>query len=437
MKKTLVGLSIVFFIQANAQKKWSLQECISYAQKHNLQVMQNQLSQKRAEKDAKIAKNQKLPAFAGNFNHNLTLGQSQDIFGNNQRNDNYGNNVGVNGSMTLYNHGQIKKNEERAQYNLEAAGYDVETIKNNISLQIVQEYLQILLNKEIAEVNKSAAGNSKKLLEKVKITTQVGTTPRSQQAEAEANLARDKQRYNVALIDIKKSLFNLALLLQLENYKDFDIEGVNVNKNIAGTLIDDDQIIQNAYQSQPQIKSAATKIIIAQKQEEIAKTAYYPTVSLSSGLSTFYYNSLAAQDKNDLFKQYSNNFSQQVGLGVTVPIFNKGITKLQVEQSRIDIDIAKNSLEQQKLQLKQNVQKSIFDARTNYENYQYALEAEKSSAVALDFAQKSYEAGKTTIYELNTAKNNYIAAKSSLLQAQYNYLFSLKLLDYYQGNLKN
>ena len=134
-----------------------------------------------------------------------------------------------------------------------------------------------------------------------------------------------------------------------------------------------------------------------------------------------------------LLNQYKDNFNQSLGISANIPIFNKGITKLQVEQAKISENIAKNTLEQQKVEVQQNVQKAYFDANANYENYLAALEAEKSTKLALDFAEKSYEAGRTTIYDLNTARNNFVNAQGSVSQAKYNYIFSMKLLNFYAG----
>ena len=104
-----------------------------------------------------------------------------------------------------------------------------------------------------------------------------------------------------------------------------------------------------------------------------------------------------------------------------------------MEQAKISENIAKNTLEQQKLSVRQDVQKAYFDANANYENFMAAVEAEKSTKLALDFAEKSYEAGRSTIYDLNNARNNYVNAQSTVSQAKYNYIFSMKLLNFYAG----
>lgn len=133
------------------------------------------------------------------------------------------------------------------------------------------------------------------------------------------------------------------------------------------------------------------------------------------------------------FSQYKDNFGQQAALSVNIPIFNKGITKLQVEQSKLNESLAKVTLEQQKQTVRQNVQKAQFDVDANYEIYLSSLQAEKSTKLALEFADKSYAAGRSTIYDVNIARNNYANAQGSVAQAKYNYVFSLKLLNFYAG----
>ncbi len=197
-------------------------------------------------------------------------------------------------------------------------------------------------------------------------------------------------------------------------------------------------MLTTAYDIQPQIKAAESRIKSAEAQTDVSKTAFWPTLTASAGLSTFYNNILStnggvSSSQIGFFQQYKDNFGQNVGLSLNVPIFNKGITKLQVEQSKINESLAKVTLEQQKQSVRQNVQKARFDADANYETYLSAIETEKSTKLALDFADKSYAAGRTTIYDVNVARNNYANAQGSVAQAKYNYLFSLKLLNFYAG----
>ncbi|MGC4129428.1 MAG: TolC family protein [Bergeyella sp.] len=432
MKKTAVFILVMASAFAFSQKKWTLQECVNYAAQHNLHVIQNNYNKNIQEKNLEISKRQKLPGVSGNISNTASFGQGQDVFGTTQRNDNFNNSINVGADILVYNNGRLEKNIRKTEFDVEAAQYDIENIKNNISLQIAQQYLSVLLNKEIVKINQSALENAQKQYDRAKITTEVGTTPQTTLAESKAALARETQNLKSSEVNVNRSLFNLAQLLQLPDFKEFDVENMNVD-NVNAPLLSVESVLETAYNLQPQIKAAESRIKSAEAQTEVTKTAFFPTVTANAGIGTFYFNALNYGNDHNFTQQYKDNFGQQLGLSANIPIFNKGITKIQVEQSKINEDIAKNALLQQKQEVKQNVQAAQFDAESNYEIYSAALEAEKSSELALDFAQKSYDAGKTSIYVLNIARNNYANAQGSVAKAKYNYLFSLKLLEFYSG----
>ena len=427
-----------------SQKKWTLRECVDYAVKNNLQVINNQYNNDIQSKNLAMAKNDYLPNVSGSVSNSASFGQTQGFTGSIGRNDNFNNSANIGANMQVYNGGRIRKTAEKSQYDLTASLLDTEKTKNDVSLQVAQLYLQILLNKEVKKITDESVNNAEKVLNRAKITTEVGTTAKTIEAEATASLAREKQRQKSAEIDIERSLFNLAMLLQLKEFKEFDVQEVPLPSMLAAPLNSTDNIINTAYENQPQVKAAETRILSAQKQIDIAKTQFYPTVSANAGIGTIYFNNLSTDITSTLltgevikeksfFKQYKDNFGQNLGLSLNIPIFNKGNTKLQVEQAKISENIAKNTLEQQKLSVRQDVQKAYFDANANYENFMAAVEAEKSTKLALDFAEKSYEAGRSTIYDLNNARNNYVNAQSTVSQAKYNYIFSMKLLNFYAG----
>ena len=428
-----------------SQKKWTLRECVDYAVKNNLQVINNQYNNDIQSKNLAIAKNDYLPTVSANVNNSASFGQTQGFTGSIGRNDNFNNSANIGANMQVYNGGRIRKTAEKSQFDLDASLLDTEKTKNDISLQVAQLYLQILLNREVKKITDESVSNAEKVLKRAKITTEVGSTAKTVEAEAAASLAREKQRQKSAEIDIERSLFNLAMVLQLTDFKDFDIQEVPLPSMLAAPLSSTDNIIEKAYENQPQVKAAETRILSAQKQIEIAKTQFMPSIVASVGLGTFYFNNLSTDivgvnpttgqpiKESGFFKQYKDGFGQNLGLNINIPIFNKGNTKLQVEQAKISENIAKNTLEQQKLSVKQDVQKAYFDANANYENFMAAVEAEKSTKLALDFAEKSYEAGRSTIYDLNNARNNYVNAQSTVSQAKYNYIFSMKLLNFYAG----
>lgn len=443
MKKVWIIVFGLSCLGINAQKRWSLRECVDYAVEHNLQVIQNQYSKQIQDSNLKMARKQYLPSVSGTMSNSVSFGQTS--FGTGSlRNDRYSNSSNLGADMLIYNNGRLEKSIRKSEFDVEASQYDIETIKNDISLQIAQQYLTTLLNREIVKISESAVENAQKQYDRAKITTQVGTTAQTILAEAEAALAREKQNLKTAEINVGRSLFAMAQLLQLPDYKDFDVEDVSVPDQLQPQLKSVDEVLTTAFENQPQIKAAESRINSAIAQTEVSKTAFWPTLSASAGIGSFYNNLLTTNItgydvfgspviERNLFGQYKDNFGQQASISLNVPIFNKGITKLQVEQSKINESIAKITLEQQKQTVRQNVQKAQFDVDANYETFLSAMETEKSTKLALDFADKSYTAGRTTIYDVNVARNNYANAQGSVAQAKYNYLFSLKLLNFYAG----
>lgn len=443
MKRVLIVVLGLAFAGINAQQKWSLRECVDYAVKHNLQVIQNEYSKQIQVSNLKIAQRNYLPSVNASVGNNVSFGQASLGTGS-IRNDVFRNSANLSADILVYNNGRLEKTIRKTQFDVEASQYDIETIQNDISLQIAQQYLTTLLNKEIVKISQSATENAKKQLDRAKITTEVGTTAQTVKAEAEAAWAREKQNLKTAEVNVGRSLFALAQLLQLKDYKDFDVVDVEVSESLTPQLIAVEDVLEKAYENQPQIKAALSRIKSAEAQTEVTKTSFWPTLTASLGVGSFYNNLLntsfsgfdefgnAAKERS-FFQQYKDNFGQQGGVSLNIPIFNKGITKLQVEQSKINENIAKTTLEQQKLTVRQNVQQAQFDADANYEIYLAATEAEKSTKLAMDFADKSYVAGRTTIFDLNIARNNYANAQGSVQQAKFNYLFSLKLLNFYSG----
>ena len=154
---TFVFVSALGFSQG---KKWTLQECIHYAFEHNLHIKQSKLEKTNQENNLKTAKKERIPSVSATVSNMASFGQNQDVFGNHRRNDNFNNSVNIGANITLYNGSRLEKQIQKSQYEVEASAYDLERIKSDISLQIAQQYLNILLNREVENINKSAYENA-------------------------------------------------------------------------------------------------------------------------------------------------------------------------------------------------------------------------------------------------------------------------------------
>lgn len=180
------------------------------------------------------------------------------------------------------------------------------------------------------------------------------------------------------------------------------------------------------------LKNAEIKAQSSLKDIELAKTEFWPSLSASYGIGTNYRAYLnKGIDSDRLFDQWWNNHTHNFGLNLNIPIFNKNLTKLNVENAELQAQMAEKDIEIKKQQLKEEIQKAYFNTSSNYQKFIAVQEAVKSAEVSMDFAQKSLDAGKITLYDFNQAAERLFSAKSELLQAKYNYIFSLKVLDFY------
>lgn len=441
MRKIIIFIISIFYISVFSQKVWSLQEMIEHAKNNNLQVITSNYSLAMEEKNIQIAKNEYKPSVSMSIGNGLRFGQTQGFQGGIGRNDNFSNDIGVSTNITLYNGNKVKKQIEQKQAEVNVAKYNLDATKNDIKLLIIEQYLNVLLNKEIFKTNQIAVENAQKLYDRAETTTKIGTTAKTILMEAKANLAREKQNLKSTEINIKRSLFTLSQTLLID-YNNFDVEDIYTEKELIKNHHNIEDVISKAYENQPKIKSAEYSIKSAESQTKIAKTGLYPMISFNAGIGSFYYNSLVTNTSGidsfgnhikeaNIWEQYKTNFYQQIGLSINIPIFNKGNTKIQIEQAKINEEIAKNNLNIKKQEILQNIQKIYFDLDNYYETYLTSIETENSTKLALDFAEKSYAVGKTNIYDLNIARQNYFNAVSSTIQAKYNYIFNKKILETY------
>jgi len=261
-----------------------------------------------------------------------------------------------------------------------------------------------------------------------------GRIARADLVQAEASMAQEKKNVADAKIEVDRALFNLSVLLQLPDYRDFDVETILLPNEMTIRLYDLEQVVETAYANQPAVKKAAVDLKMAEKDIEIAKTSLKPTITATYNLGTSYADYFNKGLMTDAWlSQWYDNLTNVFGVGVSIPIFEKHNNKLNIEKAQISQSMAQNQMEQQKQIIRENVQAAYFDANSSFEAYEAAKESVRSNELSADFAQRSFDAGVLNLYDLNIARNNLIAAKAQLAQAKYNYAFRMKVLDFYAG----
>mgnify|MGYP003365272529 CR=1 FL=1 len=411
---------------------WSIKDCIEYALKNNIDLKKNTIEQHIKKKDIEINKKERLPSVSASNSSIFSFGQQQDVFGNNRRNDNLNSSTSVSSEFTLFNHRLIDKNIKKSTYETEVSFYNGENLKQQLSIKIIENYLSILVNKEIEKINYNNMIYAKEIFEKVEKSQKVGVSSKKELKESEAEFIKENFNYTKAKLETKRSIQQLTQTLQIDFSDKFEV--IPINREIDINLMNNEEIIYKIIENNPSIEQSKVNINIEKINKEIIKTKQYPKLSLSAGVGTFYFNSFVNKSTSkSFFTQNVDNFTQQLAFNLTIPIFNKGIIKTQLEQSDLNREYAEDSYKLQVITVEQEIQNIFLNMELFYETYLASKKLVESSKTAYEYGVISFEAGISTIYDLNILRNNLKQAESELIKAKYSYSFNQELLNVYLG----
>lgn len=468
--KYFVNTCVVWLLlltTTHAQDTWSLERCIRYAQQNNITVQQADANVKISLLAEKQAKASRLPNVSANGNLGKQFGRTIDPTTNQFSTTSTGyNSLGLNAGISLFNGGFIHHTVKQAGWDLQAANADAAQTVNNLGLQVAQAYLSILLANEQLENARRRVAQSQQQLDVTQKLIDAGTTPVAEKYNLIAQIARDEQSAILARNSLELGYLNLKQLLQLEPDFDLQIEQPTVGLPAiiaeSGTLTD---LYNVAATNQPNVRAAEFRIRSATEGISIARSAYYPTVSAFANLSSNYstqfvtvtptgelikgsptivdingqqvpvsfYQEGFRFGKVPYFDQLDQNFGQGIGLSVSVPIYQNGRTRLNVERARLNVLNAQIRDTQVRQQLKNDIQTALANARSSRQQLDAAQKTFDATNTAFQNMEKRLTLGAVNTFNLTTAKSNLDIAENDLVVAKYNYLFNLKILDFYQG----
>ncbi|WP_337625060.1 TolC family protein [Phocaeicola sp.] len=417
----------------HAQQAWTLKKCIDYAIEHNLTIKQQEASAEQSKIELSTAKNSRLPDLNGSVSHSFSFGRS--LQADNTYNSINTQNTGfsLSTSVPLFTGLQIPNNIALSKLNLQAALEDLNAAKENVSIQVASSYLQVLFNDELARVAHEQVDLSREMLVQREAYFRNGKASESELYEAKSRVAQDELSAVQADNDYQLALLDLSQLLELPSPDGFAIVSPQTDavENL-GTPLPPAEIYADALLIKPVIKAAQYRLEGAQKSIRIAQSAYYPQLSLGAGLSTNYYK-MSGMDNAGFGSQLRDNFSQYVGLTLSIPIFNRLATRNRVRSARIQQTTLGWQLEDSKKTLYKEIQQAYYNtlsAQTQYTSSRTAAEAAKAS---FDLMKERYMNGKANATEFNESRTAWMRAVSDQLQAKYNYIFRFKILDFYRG----
>jgi len=418
-----------------AQEKWTLRQCVDYATKNNIDLKQQSLEVKNSEINLSTSKNSRLPDL------NASLGQSFN-FGRSTLGSNISESVnssrssfGVSTSVPLFTGFQIPNQIKADRLTLQAATEGLKKAKENLELQVVSLYLDVLFKKEILKVYKEQVALSDQQVERTSVLVDAGKVPASQLYDIKAQLAKDESNVTLAQNDLSLSLLNLSQALNLTSSETFDIAEPSLDgvvDNSLASVLPPDQVYQMALGIKPHVREAEYKLESSKKSLKVAQAGYWPTLSFGAGYSTSY-QSVSGQQNPSFRNQIRDFGSEYISFNLNIPIFNRFETRNRVRTANLNIENQNLALENVKLALYKEIQQAYQSAVSAEAKYRSAGKAFEAAEESFKYARERYDIGKSTVFEYNEAQTKLLSGKSERIQAKYDFIFRAKILDFYQG----
>ena len=452
MKETAISritlVFVLFFgLLSQAQsKKWTLAECVDYAIKNNISIKQSDLDNQIASIDRKGAIGNFLPTINASANHSWNIGLNQNITtGLLENQTTQFTSAGLNSNIAIYNGLQNQNRLRRANLSIVSAQYQLAKMKDDVSLNVANAFLQILFNKENVKVQKEQLANNDKQLLRSQELVNAGVVPRGDLLDIKATVAANNQAIVNAENALLISKLSLAQLLQLEDFQEFDIADNETDTKESSILIQTpSSIFEKAKEERVELKIAKTNMEIAEKDMKIAKGGYQPSLQGFYSFSTRagYSDRIVGIDGNGdpilapalpVFEQFDENKGHSFGVQLSVPILNGFSARNNVERSKVALERSKIALSQQELDLERNVYTAFTDAKGAMKAHESAIIALEARQEAYTYAKEKYAVGMMNAFDFNQSQTLLVNAQSEVLRTKYDYIFRIKVLEFYFG----
>jgi outer membrane protein len=437
--KVLIALTLLAIIgrmSAQEQDLWSLEKCVTYAIENNITIKQQALNVDYKKNTKEQSFYDMAPNLNGSLGYNFNFGRS--ISGDNtyKNVNSQSSNLGLSSDVVLF-HGLAKRNTlKKYEFEWQAALQDLDKAKDDIALNVVSAYLDILFNKELVATAKEQLTLTNEQIEFNKRQIEAGSMAKGKLYETEAQAASEELTLTNYENQLKLSLISLQQLLDLQLTESFDIVIPEIEaKSLSAELLLADTVYSKAVAERPEIKSKELLLCSYDKQLSIAKAYLYPSLSMGASYGDSYYSKdMDANLKYIPFvDQMKNKHMYGFGFSLSIPIFNGFSARTNVKNSKISYENSKYELQMAKNNLRKEIEQAYANAVGAMKKYYSSEKAVSSAEEAFRYVQEKFNLGIVTPLEFNETKNKVTSAKSSFIQAKYEYLFRVKILDFYYG----
>ncbi len=473
MKKNLLFLLLSFIgLKLFAQNTdsvsgpLSLKQCIEIAIANNIDVKRSEFQSENAKANLQQARGQMLPFTRANISHSLNQGRSIDPFTNGYIDQKLTSaNYGLDASITLWNGSSIQNNIKQNALTFQASKMDVQQEKDNLTINVILAYLQVLNNQEQLALAKQQADVSRKQVERLEILNKEGAIAPYTYYDTKGELATNELNVVTTKNALETAKVTLAQLMNVPYSADMQFE--KTGEGLVPVVYDAtiEQIYQEASEHLALVKAAELRSESAEKGVKTAKGLLLPSLTLNGGLGTNYSSAAALSqlidtkfiatdnyvllndDKLPVYapqpsyssqkiaygKQWKNNFNSFVSVGLSVPILNGLSARSQLNKAKILERSTSYEEKTTKLQLRQAIEQAYVNMNAAYQRYLTLNEQVKAFGESFRAAQVRFDAGVITSVDYLTVKRNYDAANTNLIAARYDYILRTKILDYYQS----
>lgn len=466
MKKIFSFLISLSTLLCSAQvKQYTLEECVMIALEKNISIQQSELDLEGADIDKADAFGNFLPRINAQSQHIWNNGLSQNITNGLIENlttqfSSFGGNIGV----TLFSGKQNINQLARANLNIISRQYQLEDMKDDISLFVANAYLQVMFNRELAQVQRFQLEITKEDLERTKVRIEAGVLTQADIFDIEANLASQEQALVQAENNYRLSLISLAQLLLITDYENFQIADEDFDIPFSDILSQKPkEIYEKALTIRNDIKLGVANIEVAKKDIEIAKGALMPSLTAFYNYNTrisysdrfvetgnlietpigfvkgtgesvvTQFSERAIAEPLSFGTQFGQNDGHSYGVSLNIPIFNGSSVRNNIKRRKLNLKRIENQFEQTKLDLENTVNQAYLNTQGAVKFFEAAEKTLKARQEAFQIAQNRFEAGVMNSFDFIQAKQRYQISASDIVRAKFDYIFKLKVLEFYFG----
>lgn len=422
----LIAFSSVFAL--SAQQQYTLQECIEIALENNRNIKQQELNKEQKEIAYSQARTDLLPNLNASAGQNFVFGRSIGYDNVYQNTNSSQTSLNIGSNITLFDGLRMKYNIDARKAEMFISEADLQKIQDDIVMSVSTAFMQVLMNKELLQISNEQIELTQTNLQRLNELVNSGKVARGELYEIEAQQAKEEFNQIQAENNLKLSLLDLAQIMEIENFENFDVVVPNDILVDEDILLSPNTIYEAALIVRPEIRGAQYRVESSQKEIMIAKSAYYPSLSFGASMGSGYYN-MNGRDNASFGTQLKNNRSTSLGFSLSIPIFNKFQVRNRVKSAQLALENSRIEVDKTKIALRKKIEQAYYNAIGAESRWEAAQKSEVASKEAYRFAEQKYENGRGTSYELSQAKSNLANVLSDQAQAKYEYVFRLKILE--------